>query len=578
MFLDSTLLYGLAKEMHETLRATVVRQIHQLDARVIDIELYRPALPPVHLILSAQNPPCCYTLMQAKKQKESQYIASQNFIMTLRKNLEGARLSGIEQIRLDRILRFAFDRIETGGEIVTKYLYAELIPSAPNIILTEGDAITDVLVRGKKQHRTLDIHHEYELPEGAGRLDFMSFSAEELANLLTYGKSDDADLKSWLFSHFNGLSTPLMTALSERAKVPADTAMSALTDTDIRAVAGELLSLAEKIRAASGLYLAKRGGKEYVSILPTPGAEHRPSVAEWIAQKTEENGGVVSATAQELKKYIHGLIRKEERKISKIEAEMAETLQLEQYKHWGELLAIYAYINVSGKTEIIIDDPYSETGEKAAIPLLPEYNLIRNSQIYFKKYGRMKTRREIGAKKLAECRMRLEYFRNMAYFAEEAKDRTALSELRDELKQLTRREMPSRLAQKNRKAKKTAASDIPAQYTIGGYTVWIGKNSRQNEHLTLHMADKNDLWLHAQKIPGSHVVIETDGAPVPDDILKKAAAFAAWYSRARDSGKVAVDMTLIRHVKKIPGGPPGLVNYTHQKTIMAVPNDPDAKK
>lgn len=578
MFIDSTLLYGLAKEMRGTLRAAVVRQIHQLDARVIDIELYRPALAPVHLILSAQNPPCVYTLVHAKKQKESQYILSQNFIMTLRKNLEGARLSGIEQIRLDRILRFAFDRIETGGEIVTKYLYAELIPSAPNIILTEGDTITDVLIRSKKQHRTLDIHHEYELPEGAGRLDFMSFSAEELAELLTYGKSDDADLKGWLFSHFNGLSTPMIAALAARTGVPSDTAMGALSEEGIRAVSEGLLALAEEIRNASGLYLAKKGGKEFISLLPIEGAEHRPSVAEWIAEAAEASGGAIAASSQELKKYIHGLIKKEERKIKKIEAEMAETLQLEQYKHWGELLAIYAYMNVSGKKEITVDDPYSETGEKATIPLLPEYNLIRNSQIYFKKYGRMKTRREIGAEKLAECRMHLDYFRDMAYFAEEARDRTALSELRDELKQLTRREMPSQLSQKNRKQKKSAGSDIPARYEIGGYTVWIGKNSRQNEHLTLHMAGKNDLWLHAQKIPGSHVVIETDGAEISEEILAKAAAWAAWMSRGKDSGKVAVDTTLIRHVKKIPGGPPGLVNYTHQKTIMAVPEDPDAKK
>lgn len=578
MFLDSTILFGLAGEMRETLRAAVVRQIHQLDARVVDIELYRPALPPVHLILSAQNPPCVYTLVHAKKQKESPYIASQNFIMTLRKNLEGARLADIEQIRLDRILRFAFDRIESGGEIVTKYLYAELIPSAPNLLLTEDGRIIDVLVRGKKQHRDLAIGHPYELPEGAGRLDFTAFSADELTELLAYGKSGETDLKGYLFARFNGLSTPLIAALAAKTGISPDTPMTDLTAEDIRTAAEGLFSLAGEIRNASGLYLVKKGGKEFVSLLPEEGAAHLASIADWIARAAEENGGAISASSQELKKYIHSLIKKEERKIAKIESEMAETLQLEQYKHWGELLAIYAYMNISGQKEIIVDDPYSETGEKAVIPLLPEYSLIRNSQIYFKKYGRMKTRRGIGAEKLAECRMRLEYFRNMAYFAEEARDRTALSELRDELKQLTRKEMPSLLSQKNRKAKKTAASDLPARYMIGGYTVWIGKNSRQNEHLTLHQAGKSDIWLHAQKLPGSHVVIETGGAEVPEDILLKAASYAAWASRGKDSGKVLVDTTLIRYVKKIPGGPPGLVNYTHQRTLAVTPEDPDKKE
>ena len=99
----------------------------------------------------------------------------------------------------------------------------------------------------------------------------------------------------------------------------------------------------------------------------------------------------------------------------------------------------------------------------------------------------------------------------------------------------------------------------------------MGKNNTQNEFLTLKKAAKTDLWLHARQIPGSHVVIETEGLTVPLATIEKAAALAAWNSKGKDSGKVDVDYTLIRYVKKIPNGPPGLVNYTHQKTIAAIP-------
>lgn len=108
---------------------------------------------------------------------------------------------------------------------------------------------------------------------------------------------------------------------------------------------------------------------------------------------------------------------------------------------------------------------------------------------------------------------------------------------------------------------------------IDGFKVWIGTSNTKNEYLTLHKAAKADIWLHARAIPGSHVVIEAGNETVPEETLAKAAALAAWNSRGRNSGKVDVDYTLIRYVKKIPGGPPGLVNYTHQKTITAVPED-----
>ena len=114
MFIDSLILYGLVKELKTALLSSQVKQIHQTDTRVLDMELYRPMSSPIHLIFCAQNPPCLY--MDSAK-KRSQYIDSQTFCMTLRKNLEGSRLSNIEQIQLDRILCFSFDRIETGGQI-----------------------------------------------------------------------------------------------------------------------------------------------------------------------------------------------------------------------------------------------------------------------------------------------------------------------------------------------------------------------------------------------------------------------------------------------------------------------------
>ena len=573
MFIDSVLLYGLVKELAAGLTGAQVRQIHQSDDRVMDIELYRPGASPVHLFMSAQNPPYLYAARQSKKR--CQYVAAQNFCMTLRKNLEGARLSAVEQVQMDRIVRLSFDRIETEGRIVTRALYIELIPSAPNIIFTEDGRILDVLVRSRKQHRELGFQKDYVLPEGTDRLDFTQFSEQELYELLSFGEKGQETMTSALFGRFNGLSTPLLAEASRRAGFSFDTPEAVLTDDQRRAAAHALRSMAEEIQDSQGLYRYSQGKKELISLIPLPGREgvYEPSVSDWISASMEHTGNMISASIQELKKHIRSLIKKEERKAQKISGEMKETEMMEKYKLWGNLLSIYAYMKCPGQTEITVDNPFDEAGGKETIPLSPEYSLIQNGQLYFKKYNRMKTRLAIGQEKLAECHMKLEYLRNASYFADEVTDRESLQRLREELKD-TGIDKYERQKKGGAKRKKDAGAQEPQLFHIGGFPVWVGRNSRQNEYLTLRKAGKTDLWLHAQKLPGSHVVIASGGDPVPDEVIGKAAAWAAWLSRGKEDRKVLVDYTLVRNVKKIKDAPPGLVNYTHQRTIAAVPEEP----
>lgn len=571
MFIDSVILYGLVKELKEQLLSAQVKQIHQTDARVLDMELYRPMSSPAHLILCAQNPPYLYA--DGRSKKRQQYIDSQTFCMTLRKNLEGSRLSDIRQIQMDRIVCLSFDRIETGGEIITKDLYAELIPSAPNLILTESGRILDVLIRSRRQHRDLGNQKEYALPEGGNRLDFMQFSAEELTELLAFEPGQAETLKDLLFARFNGLSTPLVAETARRAGLPADAPFSSLSREEIARAAQALAELSGQIRSAAGLYLYPDGKKETASLIPLPleNGRHIESISAWLAAYAGQNGNMIAASVQELKKKIHSLIKKEERKEKKIRSELEETALMDKYKLWGNLLSIYAYQKTAGQTEITVDNPFDENGGQETIPLFPEYSLIRNSQLYFKKYSRMKTRLAIGQEKLEECRIKLEYLKNAAYFADEIQDRSGLLALQEELKDTG---IDKYGKQERKKKKKDVSADEPARYVLDQFQIWIGRNSRQNEFLTLHKAGKNDLWLHAQKIPGSHVVIETEEADVPEAVIEKAAAWAAWLSKGRNDKKVAVDCTRIRYVKKIRNAPPGLVSYTHQKTLAVVPEKP----
>lgn len=571
MVIDSLLLCALTKEWQRELLAAQVRDIHQTDGRVICLELFTPGRVAEALVLSLQNPPCVCIAAHGEKQK---YIAAQNFCMTLRKHLDGARLSEIAQISLDRILCLSFDRIEAGGAIVTKKLYVELIPSAPNLVLTEDGTILDVLIRGKKLYRDLSTGGRYELPKGNERLDFRQFTETETSDILRYGTQDDATLSDFLFAKCNGLSAALVSAIARRAGVDSETPMNRLTETNISSVAHAMTTLAQEIDSADGLWLYPGKNGEIPSLLPLPGAEgrHVSSVSAWLAQRMKTDGGTISAAAQELRKQIKSLLKKEERKLRKIEEEMAETKLLETYNLYGQILAIYSYMKPTGETLTILN-PFDEAGGEITIPVDPSVSVIRNSQLYFKKYNKMKTRAAIGQEKQEECRRRLEYLQNAAYFAEDVRDRDALESLRAELRELGVN--PHRQQAKPSKQKKNAPEE-PEARMMDGYTVWIGRNSRQNEYLTLRKAQKNDLWLHAKEIPGSHVVIATGGADIPEPVIEKAAALAAYHSKGRHDGKVSVDVTKIQYVKKIPNAPAGLVSYTHHVTYVVEPLDEKA--
>ena len=160
MQIDSAVLYIFRKELAAKIIPAQVRQIHQIDNRIIDIELFRSYEKPIHLIFDTYRP-LIYITENLKK--DTGYMPSQTFCMTLRKQLEGSRLSAIEQPDFDRFLKFNFDRIEAGGKIITKSLCMELIPSAPNLILTEDNVIIDACLRGKKMERILAPGKPYVL-------------------------------------------------------------------------------------------------------------------------------------------------------------------------------------------------------------------------------------------------------------------------------------------------------------------------------------------------------------------------------------------------------------------------------
>ena len=571
MQLDSLMICHLVNELNQQLIGAQIREIHQTDDRMFEIELFRADAKPMHLLLCAYTP--TYLCVLSHKRKNTNFIPSQTFCMSMRKHLEGSRIASVTQINMDRIVRIEFNRIEDGSAIVSRYLYCELLPSAPNIILTQDGTILDACIHSRKEDRTILPQMEYTLPKNSGRMNFMEFSEAELRNVLDYPSIEDDDTApSVLFRLFNGLNRQVVEKICAVANIGYDDLYSTLTGEGKDKLAHALYNVAQEIADTTGLYLyTDASGRVSRSAIPL--SDSLPythvSVNDWIYQEVSSSGGVIAAAVKDLEKQIHSAWKKELRKERKIWEELNETAKMEEYKLWGNLLSINAWQKVPHEKSITVSNLFVDPPVDITIPLNPEMNLSSNSQLYFKKYNKLKKRKEIGAEKIKECQQMQEYLNNLAFFAADVKDRKALDALKEELKAAgIHKQETCRPGHK-----KNSRNPELATVTVDGFTLYIGRNNVQNEYLTLHKADKQDVWFHAQKIPGSHVVIHRQDAreEIPENVLLHAARLAAKHSQGRDSGKVSVDYTLIKYVKKIPQGPPGLVNYSHQKTLVVTP-------
>lgn len=570
MQLDSMTLFAIVKEMSKLLTFAQVRKIHQINPRIFVIELFCSDAKQRLLVLNTYTPPLLYV----SETITSGFSPSQTFCMSLRKHLEGSRISHIEQIAMDRVLEISFDRIEAAGEIKTKKLYFEMIPSAPNLILTEAAAILDACLKGKKQERYIAPKEPYTLPSLSGRMNFLDFDTRELESLFAYevssSQSDSMTLEKYMYHRFNGFSKHSMEELLYLAGISPEKTVGSLTPADCKRLSSALEDIQTKLKETSSLKIYTNQGKMIVSpmvlsFLKLPYTEISP--LSWLQSAANMPEKLLENDINSLTRKINSLLKREERKIVKLQKEMEETKQMHQYRLWGDILAIHAGDKMLGRKEITVDNLFADPAVPVTIPLNPILTVAANSQRYYKQYNKMKTRMSIGQKQLDDAHRKSEFLQNCLFFAKRVVDQDGLQALEQEL---TAYFSPKLLAHKTGRQKaiqkKTFLSMI-----IDGFTVYIGRSNVENEELTLHKADKEDLWLHARGIPGSHVVISSKGQDIPVSVLNRAASLAAWYSKGKDSGKVDVDYTKIRNVKKIPSGLPGLVTYTKQKTVTVIP-------
>ncbi|MDR0671788.1 MAG: NFACT family protein [Oscillospiraceae bacterium] len=495
------------------------------------------------------------------------------FCMLLRKHLTGARLAEVRQPPLERVLLFVFDAVDEMGEPCQKTLAAELMGRHSNLILIGSDGrIVDCLRRvdvEMSERRQVLPGLFYHLPPGQGKRDPLTTDEASWAALVS-DRARERPFDDWLLQTFAGLPPLLCREIVHMAGGPA-----AGDDACLRAALAwrsEVLS-----RRFAPWLLMEEGGAVDFSYRPITqyGALYTARRAESFSQMLDifyaarDARERMRAGAQEMTKLVTTLRDRARRKTAAQRLEWEKAQARERLREYGDLLMANLYRIEPGQRTVTATDFYG--GGETEIPLNPQWTPQRNAAQYYKDYRRAKTAEAVLAEQIAAGERESEYLDSVLDALERASSRQDLQEIAEELTQGGYLRAAKSRARRARDTRPAASQ--PMRFVSSAHvTVLAGRNNRQNDALTAKAAARSDIWLHAQKIPGSHVVIRLDGARPDDVTLAEAAVIAATLSRAAGASKVPVDYTRVSRVKKPPGAKPGMVIYDDYKTLVVRPD------
>jgi len=544
------------EKIHQPSRDTVILHLRHREGREKLLLAANPTAPRLHLTSANPENPAQPPM----------------FCMLLRKHLLGARLISVTQPPMERAADFTFDCIDEMGDAVQKRLVVELMGRTCNIYLLSPEGrIIDCLRRiglDESAKRIALPGMFYQNPEPVTKKDPAALTEEDYVNLLNAPGADI--LADRLMDSLGGLS-PL---------VCREAALYAAGDTDARLEAVDKKAAGEKLKLFFGEHLAHPAPCYTQDADGTPRQFAFCPIRQYGAYERAESFSALLDSfytlrdhrdsmrqkSQALRKTVQNLSQRLTRKIAIQEKELAATLDRERLRQLGDIVTANIHCIQKGQTVLQAEDFYDENMPLIDIPISPILSPQQNAAKFYKDYTRMKNGEKELTKQLALGREELSYLRSVLEELGRAGSDAELEEIRQELSAGGY----VRLDSARKKMKQGKVPPLRLEST-DGFPIYVGRNNRQNEELTFKLARKDDLWLHAQKVHGAHVIIACAGKSVPDDTVTQAAQLAAYYAETAGGQNVPVDVTPVKQVKKPAVGKPGMVIYHTYRTVVVNP-------
>ena len=545
MSFDGFFLHHMTEELRRELLGGRIQKINQPFEQELVLQI-RSNRQSRKLLLSAHS---VFGRVQLTDTTFENPAVPNTFIMVMRKYLQGAVIEAIQQVENDRILEISVSNKNEIGDSVAVTLVIEIMGKHSNIILLDkasGKIIEAIKHVGFSQnsYRTILPGSTYVAPPQTGSLNPFTVGDEKLFEIL---HTEDIEPKR-LQQIFQGLGRDTATELSGRLTADKLKTFRAFFASPTQP------SLTEKSFSALLFSDSKTQMSTLSELLDT-----------FYKDKAERDR--VNQQASELIRRVENELEKNRKKLVKQEEELLATENAEEFRQKGELLTTFLHQVPNDQNQVELDNYY--TGEKISISLDKALTPNQNAQRYFKRYQKLKEAVKHLTSLIEETRTTILYLESVETALAQA-SLTEIAEIREELIQtgFIRRRQREKI-QKRQKPEKYLATD-------GQTIILVGRNNLQNDELTFKIAKKDELWFHAKDIPGSHVVITGNLQP-SDEVKTDAAELAAYFSKARLSNLVQVDMIETRKLNKPTGGKPGFVTYTGQKTLRVTPDEEKIK-
>lgn len=591
MAFDGITIASIVKELNQHLTGGRIYKIAQPESDELLLTIKNNA-GQYRLLLSADaSLPLVYL---TTKNKQSPLTAP-GFCMLLRKHLQNARILDITQPGLERIIRIRLEHLNELGDLCQKTLVIEIMGKHSNIIFCNENMIIDSIkhISGLVSSvREVLPGREYFIPRTQDKQDPLEYlpSKDSSPGSVTADKeakrpagtvrdftarliSMPMPLYKALYCAFTGLSPVMAQEICFRAGVDGDIPAGSQSQEAMERLYDTFLSLLKQIQAGSftpNIIYEKKTPVEFAALPLTLYADKESlcfgSISEVLEHYYEEKNTLtrIRQKSADLRRIVQTALERNIKKYDLQCRQMKDTEKREKYRIYGELLNTYGYGVEPGAKSMEALNYY--TNEMITIPLDNTLTPSENAKKYFDKYGKLKRTFEALSELTIEVKNEIEHLESVAAALDIALQEEDLVQIKEEL-------IESGYIRRKGGNKKVKITSRPFHYlSSDGFHMYVGKNNYQNDELTFKLASGNDWWFHAKGIPGSHVIVKTEGKELPDRTFEEAARLAAYYSKGREQEKVEIDYLQKKNVKKPNGAKPGFVVY-YTNFSMAIGSD-----
>lgn len=574
MSIDGICLHALNFELNQKLSDSHIKKIAQPEKEELILTASKDRETFRLLISSLASLPVIYLTSENKMGP----MTAPNFCMVLRKYLNSGKITSVNQIGLERVLDFEIEHLNELGDPAKKHLYVEIMGKHSNIILCdEENTILDSIKHINafvSSVREVLPNRPYFVPKQSDHFDAFSISKDDFYNVLL---KKPLSMKKMILSSLVGFGPVIAEELCYRANIDSDASVLSLSDWQKDAFYEVFLNLIkdmDKNNYAPTVILKNNRPLEvypfalshYEELEQKSFSSMSEALEFFYATKNLKNN--MEQRSYDLRKQIQTILDRNRKKLIIQEKQLNDTLSMEKYRLYGELLTANAYQLESGIKKAKLMNYYDNS--TIEIPLDETLSAMENANKFYAKYNKLKRTKDALDTYIEETKKSISHLEMILSSLSIAESEEDLTQIRQELFEFgfTKKRPTVKKGQKKKSA--------PLHFvTSDGYHIYVGKNNFQNEEVTFKIATGNDWWFHSKTIPGSHVIVKANNEELPDHIFEIAASLAGYYSTGREQDKIEIDYTQKKHLKKVAGAAPGYVIYHTNYSMIVSPEKRD---